>query len=129
MIDWRSPTEWKRIFRYYQTGILNTLFGYGAYAFLLSYGLGMYVAQVVSTILGAMFNYITYSRYAFSGQSSSPLRFFMSYVVNYFLSLVVLFVVAKIFSSPYMAGLVTVVIVSVFNYVILRNMVFRGDKA
>jgi putative flippase GtrA len=129
VLDWRSPAEWKRIFRYYQAGILNTLFGYGAYALLLTCGVSMYVAQIISTVLGAMFNYVTYSRYAFSGHAASKFRFFMSYGVNYLMSLAILFLVSKFVTSPYGAGLVTVVIVSGFNYLILRNLVFRGGKA
>jgi putative flippase GtrA len=129
VLDWRSPAEWKRIFRYYQAGIINTLFGYGAFSLFLALGMNMYAAQIVSTVVGAMFNYVTYSRYAFAGHATSKWRFFLSYVVNYLLSLGILFLVAKAIASPYAAGLVTTVIVSAFNYLILRNLVFRSEQA
>lgn len=129
MLDWRSPSEWKRIFRYYQAGVVNTLFGYGIYSLFIACGVSMYVAQIVSTVMGAAFNYITYSRYAFSEHRASKSKFFFSYVINYILSVGILFFVAKFITSPYMAGLATVVIVSGFNYLILRNLVFRSEAA
>jgi putative flippase GtrA len=47
----------KQLWRYYQAGIVNTAFGYGMYALLLSVGLWMYAAQLVAHVLGACFNY------------------------------------------------------------------------
>jgi putative flippase GtrA len=128
VIDWRSTAEWRRIFRYYQAGILNTLFGYGLYSAFVAAGLNMYVAQIISTIIGAMFNFITYSRYLFP-MPASKLRFFATYAVNYVLSAGVLYAVSFAVASPYLAGLATVVIVSVTNYLILRRFVFKGHPS
>ena len=40
------------LWRYYQMGVLNTAFGLGAYALLVWLGLNMFVAQLVSHLLG-----------------------------------------------------------------------------
>jgi putative flippase GtrA len=129
MLDWRSSTEWKRVWRYYQAGVVNTLFGYGLFAFFVWLGLNIYVAQITAHVLGMTFNYFTYSRYAFAGHESSKSRFVISYAFNYLLGLVALAGAARFVSSPYVAGLIAVIFVSVVNYFILKRLVFRTEAA
>src|SRR3546814_4138992 len=52
-----------RVWRYYTVGVINSLFGYGVYALLLSMGLNMYAAQIIGHIIGVAFNYFTYRRH------------------------------------------------------------------
>jgi putative flippase GtrA len=111
--------------RYYQAGIVNTLFGLGAYSALLWAGLGIYPAQLVSHLMGMAFNYFTYSRHVFRQAEPAYGRFLLSYGVNYVISLLVLAAVAQVIANPYAAGFVTAVIVSVINYFVLKSFVFR----
>jgi putative flippase GtrA len=117
--------NWRQLLRYYQAGVVNTLFGYGCYAALLWVGLDMFIAQLISHTVGTLFNYFTFSRYAFVGEAGSPLRFVASYAGNYLLSLAVLWVLSQAIASPYVAGLVAVVIVSAINFLIIKRFVFR----
>jgi putative flippase GtrA len=128
MFDWKSPAEWKRIVRYYQAGVINTAFGYGLFALFVWTGMHMYAAQIVAHVLGVVFNYFTYSRYAFAGQPGSRARFALSYMANYFLSLGALALTAIVVSSPYVAGLIATVAVSLINYFVLKRLVF-AEKA
>lgn len=125
MFDWRSRQEWWQLVRYYQAGLINMAFGYAAFAILVWLGLQVFVAQAVGHVLGVTFNYFTYSRFAFAGQQSSKASFVMAYVGNYFLGLVFLWATLKLIPSPYIAGAVATVAVSVFNYFILKRLVFR----
>lgn len=127
MFDWREPGEWKQLFRYYQAGLINTLFGYGAYASFVWLGLDMYVAQIAAHLLGTCFNYLTYSRYAFAGQRGSVFRFIASYLGNYLLSLATLAGFAQATSSPYLAGLLSILLVSLINFFVLKRLVFRAE--
>lgn len=129
MFDWRSIDEWKRVWRYYQAGVINTLFGFGLYALFVRLGMNMYFAQITAHVLGVIFNYFTYSRYAFADHKGSLSRFILSYAVNYLLSLATLAAAAQIVRSPYLAGLVSVLVVSVINYFILKRLVFRAQGA
>lgn len=129
MFDWKSPAEWKRVFRYYQAGVINMTFGYGLFALFVWAGMNMYLAQIASHVLGVIFNYFTYSRYAFAGQSGSRMRFVLSYAGNYFLNLAILALIALAVKSPYVAGLVATVIVSLINYFVLKRLVFVGKVA
>lgn len=122
-----GPLE--RIWRYYQAGIVNTAFGYGLYALFVAVGLNMYLAQIVAHVLGVVFNYFTYSRHAFHDSEASKPRFILSYVVNYLLGLAALAGTAQFIASPYLAGFIAVVVVSLLNYFILRHWVFRTHPA
>jgi putative flippase GtrA len=113
-----------RLWRYYQAGILNTLFGYGIYALLIKAGLWMYAAQLVAQVLGVAFNYFSYSRHVFHDSQASKLRFVMSYGLNYLLALASLAAAAQLIHSPYVAGLAAITFVSLVNYLILKHFVF-----
>ena len=127
MFDFRSVEEWKRLWRYYQAGIVNTLFGFGLYSAFVWAGANIYLAQVCSHVLGVIFNYATYSRYTFR---SSPRigHFIASYALNYGLSLGLLIAVAKVVSSPYLSGLAVTAIVSMINYFVLKKYVFTAAE-
>ena len=114
----------ERLWRYYQAGIVNTAFGYGLYALFVALGLNMYLAQIIAHLLGMTFNYFTYSRHAFHDSDVSKGRFILSYAVNYLLGLAALWAAAQVIASPYLAGFVAVVVVSLINYLVLKNWVF-----
>ena len=116
----------RRLWRYYQAGIVNTAFGYGLFALFVALGLNMYVAQIVSHLLGMAFNYFTYSRHAFHDSDVSKSRFIASYAVNYLLGLGALWAVSQVVASPYLAGFIAVGIVSLINYFILKHWVFTA---
>lgn len=119
----------ERVWRYYQAGIVNTAFGYGLYALFVAIGLNMYLAQIVAHVLGVAFNYFTYSRHAFHDSQASKGRFVASYAVNYLLGLAALAAAAQVIASPYLAGLIAVLVVSLINFFILRLWVFRPARA
>lgn len=119
----------ERLWRYYQAGIVNTAFGYGLYAAFVALGFNIYLAQVIAHLLGMTFNYFTYSRHTFRDSDVSKGRFILSYAINYLLGLASLWAASQLIASPYLAGLVAVVVVSLVNYLILKNWVFtaRGE--
>lgn len=114
----------RRLWRYYQAGIVNTAFGYGLYALFVALGFNMYLAQVVAHFFGVTFNYFTYSRHAFRDSDVSKSRFILSYAINYLMGLAALWAASQFIVSPYLAGLLAVVVVSLVNYLILKNWVF-----
>lgn len=117
------------LWRYYQAGVINTLFGLGAYSLLVWLGLNMFVAQLVAHVAGVAFNYLTYSRHVFRDAGPAKLRFALSYVGNYLIGLATLAVVALMIKSPYLAGLVTAVLVSILNYFVLKHLIFTRKPA
>ena len=119
----------RQLWRYYQVGIVNTAFGYGMYALFVAAGLNMYVAQILAHLLGVAFNYISYSRHVFRDASASKPRFIASYALNYLLGLAALAAVSRVVASPYLAGFLAVLFVSVVNYFVLRHAVFTHKAA
>ena len=118
------PASLRRLWRYYQFGMVNTLFGYCLYALLVALGLNMYLAQIVAHVIGVGFNYFTYSRHVFQSEAASKLRYVLSYTFNYFLGLASLTAANLVFHSPYIAGLVAILFTSLVNFVVLRRLVF-----
>jgi putative flippase GtrA len=117
------------LWRYYQAGILNTAFGLAAYSLLVWAGMNMFAAQFVSHLMGMTFNYFTYSRHVFRDAAPAKLRFVLSYGVNYLVGLATLAVVSRFIASPYLAGFVAAMLVSVINYFALKHLVFKADAA
>lgn len=109
--------------------MLNTAFGLAAYSLFVWLGMNMFVAQLVSHLMGMTFNYFTYSRHVFRDAGPAKLRFVLSYGVNYLVGLAVLAVVSRFIASPYLAGFAAAVIVSVINYFALKHLVFKAQAA
>ena len=129
MIARPSRARLIQIWRYYQAGVVNTAFGFGMYSLFVWLGMNMFAAQLASHCLGVAFNYFSYSRHVFRGARAAKLRFVLSYALNYLMGLAVLWLVAPAIASPYLAGFVSVVIVSVLNYFVLRLFVFKAAEA
>jgi putative flippase GtrA len=70
-------------------GALNTLFGYSLYALLLWIGLPLEYALLLCSVIGVLFNFVTYGKLAFGRKPTrqSLPRFIAAYVVFYFLNL------------------------------------------
>ena len=117
-----------QLFRYYQAGLINMAFGFTLYALLVATGMNIYVAQIISHMLGVAFNYFTYSRHVFRDAAPSKLRFVISYGINYLMSAAMLFIVSSTINSPYISGLIVILIVSLLNYFLLKNIVFIDKK-
>jgi putative flippase GtrA len=116
------------LFRYYQAGLINMAFGFSLYATLVAVGLNIYAAQIVSHVLGVAFNYFTYSRHVFRNSGPSKMRFVASYGINYLLSAAGLALVSLWIKSPYLAGFIVLINVSLLNYFLLKNLVFSEKK-
>lgn len=119
-----SPGRLLGIVRYYTVGIANSAFGYGTYALFVFLGLGAYVAQLLSQVIGATFNYFTYRRLVFNAAGHPYKRFIGAYVMQYVVNLALLAIFLQFISSKYWAGLAALVAASLINYFVLKGWVF-----
>lgn len=119
--------RWRQIIRYYQAGLVNMCFGYGAFSALIMLGINAYPAQAISHTIGVFFNYFVYKRHVFSDSRPSKWKFVVSYIGNYVLSLIALIAMKKIIHNDYIAGLTGLIILSVFNFCVLKYIVFFKD--
>jgi putative flippase GtrA len=113
------------LWRFYKVGIVNTIFGFGLYSFLVFVGLNLFIAQITSQVCGVIFNYFTFSRHVFPDRRPSIGRFVGSYALNYLVGLLLLRLFIIFIRSPYVAGLCTTLVASALNYVVLKTLVFR----
>lgn len=120
----RSP-RLVELWRYGQAGLVNAGFGFTAYSFFVWLGLNIFVAQIVATILGIGFNYLTYSRHVFRDAGPAKLRFVLSYLVNYGISVAMLAIASHLVHSPYAAGFLAIAATAVVNYFALKHLVFK----
>jgi len=112
------------IVRFYQAALVNAIFGFGAYVLLVQFGFDVYLAQIYSHISGMIFNYFTYSRHVFRSAVPAKVKFVITYAVNYFIGLGILFVATHFFKSPYVLGVIVLIAGSVTNYFALKYFVF-----
>lgn len=110
---------------------MNTAFGYGLYVFIVAMHVNLFVAQIISHICGAVFNYFTFSRHVFRGHKTRIDRYILSYGLNYLLGLAALIGAHRLIYSPYLDGVIALVLVSIINYGVLKVFVFSrpGDEA
>jgi putative flippase GtrA len=66
--------------RFLAVGLLNTMFGYTAFAVLLWAGLTSGLALVVAWVIGVLFNFGTIRMLVFTGESGSLVSFAMVYI-------------------------------------------------
>lgn len=114
----------QRLWRYYQAGLVNTVFGFLLYSAFVRLGVNLYVAQLLAHTIGSVFNYFTYSRYAFRGAKASKLRFAASYIVNYGVGVALLAAFHHVIPSPYLAMAVALVFATAINFLVLNRFVF-----
>jgi putative flippase GtrA len=109
--------------------LINTAFGYSLYALLVFAGLNLFVAQILSHVTGATFNYFMFRRHVFK-QASHPIgRYILAYSFNYLMGVTCLAIIHSFIASPYLAGFGSLVITAAVNYVVLKGFVFRSPKA
>lgn len=121
--------EGKRLVLFFLIGGVNTLCGYGLYAFLLFIHLHYALASFLGTVGGVLFNFKTTGTIVFKNHDNKLLfRFVAVYCVTYAVNVGCLRIFALYNANMYIAGLVLVVPVALLSYTLLKKFVFRGDR-
>ena len=122
------PIRLIELMKFYQAALVNTFFGYGLYSFLVFLDIDKYGSQIIAHIMGSIFNYVTYSRYAFLNYDHKKSHFFFGYVINYIVGFVFLFLCSIFINSPYIAGAASLFFTSLLNFAVLRGFVFTQKR-
>jgi len=111
--------------------VINTAFGFGLYSALVWIGVNLFVAQILSHCTGVAFNYFMFRRHVFTSHDASIKHYIGAYILNYLMGLCALFVIHQFIPSPFIAGFLALLLVSVINFFILKHLVFtpRDEKA
>jgi putative flippase GtrA len=112
------------------TGIVNTIFGYLAFALLIYFDYDYLIALLISTILGVLFNYFSYGVYVFSSKTS-PLKFFkfiVSYILIYCFNTLMLHVLKIVLMLDiYFLQMICIPFNVVISWVLMNRWVFKND--
>lgn len=129
--DWFLRFWRIRILRFFLVGALNTVFGYGVFAFFILMGLHYVFAAFLSTVMSILFNFKTTGTIVFGSHDNRLiLRFFGVYAFNYVLGVSIL----KIFKMAGVHVLVTAAVsalpLAILSFMLMRHFVFdrQGER-
>ncbi|QHI97916.1 GtrA family protein [Xylophilus rhododendri] len=127
-VAWRSAAgavSRLEFVRFLFVGVLNSAFGYGCFAALLFLGLHYALAQLLATVCGVLFNFMTTGRLVFGSASPRLLgRFVLVYGVVYGCNVAGLAMLLHFGIGAYAAGALMLVPMAVLSYLLSKFFVF-----
>jgi putative flippase GtrA len=121
-------SESARLLRFLATGVLNTGFGYAAYAGLVATGIPLWLAVAGATTLAMLFNFVSYGRLVFGDARPTLLpRFLIFYLVLGGLNFSLLRALGALGAGPLLAQALLLPVLAAVGYVGMRRFVFRGS--
>lgn len=110
----------KKEIRFLFVGGLNTIVGYGSYALLLFFGTQYLIANIFSTIIGAIHSYIWNKFFTFKSPKKSlteVIRFFSVYAISFVFGLLTLYIMGNVIGiDPYIAGLINIIFTTLISW-------------
>lgn len=123
-------TKYKKI-RFIISGILNTLFGYAAYAVLLFVGFSYPIALLSATILGLVFNYFNFRKFVFFGYPDwlDFFKFAIVYVAIYAFNAFGLWILTEdFFLNPYIGQVIFILPSALLGWLLMNYWVFKKES-
>ena len=119
------------IVRFVFTGVLNTLFGYAVYAALVYTGVAPALALLLATIVGVLFNFVSFGTLAFKRLEARLLpRFLLAYAGIYLFNLLLLEAVQRYAGAgPIVGQLLCLFVVAPAAYLVLKTQVYGSARA
>jgi putative flippase GtrA len=114
------------LYKYLFIGGINTVFGYGVFAFFLFLGLHYSVAVLAATILGVAFNFQTYGKFVFKNHAQRLIiKFILVYIVIYLANILLLSLVDIFIDNLYLSGVVVILPIAYLGYILNRRFVWK----
>lgn len=119
------------VVRFVFTGVLNTLVGYAIYAALVYAGLAPALALFVATVLGVLFNFVSFGTLTFKRLEARLLpRFVAAYAAIYVFNVILLEAVQRYAGvGPIVGQLLCLLVVAPAAYLLLKTQVYGGRAA
>lgn len=122
--------EWRRVLRFLAAGLVNTAFGYAAYASLVLLGAPLALAVAGGTVLGFLFNFVSYGGFVFGSTSWRLLpRFLLFYLLLGSLNFALLRALGWAGVGPLLAQALLLPVLAACGYLGMRGFVFRGQDS
>lgn len=126
--DWAisRPHVHKLFLRFLAVGLLNTLFGYGCFAFLLFSGMHYSAALFMATVAGVLFNFKTTGAWVFNSRSGHLIfRFIASYAMVYGINVAGIKLLLQLGLNPYLGGAILLLPIAILSFTLQRKYVFH----
>lgn len=114
-----------KFIRFFLVGIVNSIFGYGIFAFFIFIGIHYSLAVFMGTVLGILFNFKTTGRIVFNSNNNMLVfKFFGVYVVTMLLSILSLSILKRYSVSEYIGGFVLLLPMALVAFFLNSRFVF-----
>lgn len=118
----------RRLIKFLFAGIINTVFGYAVYAFLIFVNLSYPVALFAATVAGVIFNYFSFGQLAFSSQGGRQAfaKFVIAYSVVYLVNAFLLTLLTdNFYLNPYVGQAVCLPLSVLLSWLLMNHWVYR----
>jgi putative flippase GtrA len=116
----------RQFIKFLFVGGLNTLFGYGVFAFFLTLHVHYSLAALLSTLLGILFNFKTYGTLVFRNSDKRLLfKFLGVYGTTYLLAVSSIAVLKSFHMSVFAAGAILAVPMALISFLLNSRFVFQ----
>jgi len=112
--------------KFVMIGILNTIFFYLMYAFLIYLGLHYSLATFFATCIGMFFSFKTFGKFVFDNDKNNLLlKFIFVTIFNYLLNIFIIYQCKLFGYNNYNAGLIAVMLVACSSFLFNKYYVFK----
>jgi putative flippase GtrA len=114
--------------RFFAVGLLNTIFGYSCFAFLLYVGIHYALALMISTIVGVLFNFKSIGVLVFKSHNNRLIfRFVAVYIFVYGVNVALLKFLYLMGVDLYYGAAILIIPMALLAFVINREFVYCHD--
>ena len=114
--------------RYILVGGLNTAFGYTVFALLVLMGMHYYLGILFATLVGVIFNFVTYGNLVFRKSGwKSIWKFTCIYGILYFVNVTVVYIFLPLLRNIYVANALAVGFIAVLGFYLNRRYVYEKN--
>jgi putative flippase GtrA len=122
----------RRGFRFLIVGGINTVVGYGAFAFFVFFGLQYLIANTLATIIGVVNSYVWNRFFTFKSKNNAMnemIRFASVYLISYCLGMLLLYVIVGYLKmNVYPAGVINMAVTTMISWLGHKNFSFKEAK-
>ena len=117
-----------RLIRFFIVSGINTIFGYGLFAFLVYIGVAYQLALLFATIAGILFNFKTIGAIVFKNHNNVLIfKFFGVYGIIYLCNLWGLALLEFLEINIYFAGAILLIPIGLLAFILNKTFVFNDS--
>ena len=119
----------RQFLRFLVAGGVNTLFGFGVNIAAMLAGLPVWLAMLIGTVAGVVFNFFTHGGYAFRDMSARRLpRYVLGYAIVYAVGLGAFYVLHCVVRGPIVCQTLLLIPMALLSYLIMSRFVFQKRR-